>query len=260
MDGVVTATRRRALDAPSRLMERRCLRAAHVLLPYSTRVQAAASAIVDEATPVVVWPSPVRPGPPPASDRTPAALIYAGNPHKKGLDLAVEAWRLAAGESHRLFITGISEEVGRRFLAARGVIPPRSVEWLGQLSQSDYRRLSATVTLYLGASRVDEFATTQLEALLDGALLVTAPSEGPIEALQLAQELDRRLVARDVSAEGLAAAITVALALEPGEQDDYRRRARKLMTRYTRESFDARLRGEVLPLLGLGSASAERPG
>ncbi len=257
IDGTASASRVRGRDVSARLLERRSLRNARVILPYSDRVRDDAAPLAGSQAIWVIWPSPVRAGPPQPSERLTGGLCYANNPHKKGLDLAVQAWTLAGSRSAPLFVTGISASVGRRFLAKRGISAPPNVEWLGHLSESEYRRLSARVLLYVGSSRVDEFATTQLEALMDGALLVTVPSQGPLEALHLAAALDRRMVASGVSAEALAVAIDHALSLPGTERADYRGRAQKLMSRYSTHAFDQCLKDEIVPALGLAQHEQE---
>jgi hypothetical protein len=248
-DGLATATRRQWWGAGSRALERRCLRRAAVLLPYTTAVARDAQTLIGSDRPSIVWPSPVRPGPPPAQERWPAGLCYANNPDKKGLDIAVSAWKLAAPGDHRLLIAGIEPAAGQRFLRARGVDAPSNLEWCGRLPETRYRQLSASVLVHVGSSRVDEFATTQLEALMDGALLVTGPSQGPIEALHLARAIEPRLVAAEMTPEGLAVPIREALRLDSQEREAYRRRAREALEPYTREAFINRLRDEVLPAL-----------
>lgn len=248
-DGLAGATRLRRLDAPSRALERRCLARARVALPYSAAAAGRLERIRPPDRPCLVWPSPVRPGPAPLQQRLPAALCYANDPEKKGLDLAVAAWGRAAPDSHRLLVTGIEPARGRSFVRQRGVSAGTNIQWLGRLSEAEYRRLSASVAIYLGASRVDQFATTQLEALMDGALLVTAPSRGPMEALELARRLDPRLVATAVSVEALVRALEAALAMSVAARADYRARAQTVLRPYSREAFFARLSAEVLPLL-----------
>ena len=248
-DGLTSATSTRWSDAVSRTFERRCLRHARLALPYTERVRSDLPELSEAALNCLVWPSPVRPGVPPVVERLPAGLCYANDPHKKGLDLAVAAWARSAPSSYRLLVTGIKPELGQRFLRDRGIPVPSNVEWLGRVPEHEYRRISASVLLYVGASRVDQFATTQLEALMDGALLVTAPSSGPVEALELARKLDLRLVADSVSADGLASAIEAALTLTESERADYRARARDLLVPYSRAAFVDKLQSAVLPRL-----------
>lgn len=248
-DGLANITRTSWWAAPTRLLERRCLRRAGLLLPYTRAIATAAAPLIEADMPCIVWPSPVRPGPEPASERTPGALCYANDPEKKGLDLAVRAWTVAAPSSHRLFVAGIEPDRARRYLRARKVMIPANVELCGRLPEASYRKLSASVLIYLGSSRVDEFATTQLEALWDGALLVTGPSKGPIEALQLARDLDSRLVAEELTTEALAASVRQALALAPLQREAYRKRARELLEPYSRDAFTHRLHDQVLPAL-----------
>ena len=59
-------------------------------------------------------------------------VTYAGNPDKKGLDLAVSAW-VASGTDGRLIVTGIEAAEARQFLAARSVPIPANVEFAGRI-------------------------------------------------------------------------------------------------------------------------------
>jgi hypothetical protein len=247
-DGLAASTRPDPRDVMTRALERRCLREARLLLPYTDEGAAEATALVPRR-PLVVWPSPVRPGPVWAERRRRGAVCYANNPDKKGLDLAVQAWALAAPVECPLFVTGIDEPTARRFLGQRNVAVPENVRFCGRMPEDEYRGLSASVDLHLGASRVDEFATTQLEALIDGALLVTVPSAGPIAPLSLARELDQELVAPSVSVEGLVVALRHVWDRDDVYRAGYRQRAARLMARFTPDTFRDALRNQILPML-----------
>ena len=62
---------------------------------------------------------------PGAAVRDIAALAYAGNPHKRGLEVLAAAWA-AAGLDGRLVVGGIAAEAGRAWLARHGVPEPRA--------------------------------------------------------------------------------------------------------------------------------------
>jgi hypothetical protein len=217
---------------------------AAILLPWS------AQAVDNPADPrVQILPTPISPGPKPAAQREPAGLCYAVNPDKKGLDIAVAAWAEAAPPTWPLYITGIEADTGLRFLRRRSLTPGENVVWLGRLTPDEHRKLSARVELCLGAARTDEYAAQQLEALVDGAIIVSVPSGGTIASVALARELNPALVATEVSAPGLAVCISRAIKMSELERTDYRARARVLMESHSRANFEHALAERVLPAL-----------
>ena len=231
-----------------RLLERRMVRHAALLLPFSSEDAWPALARAHARTPVAL-PTPVEPHPLVAA-REPIVVTYAGAPEKKGLDLAIAAWKLAAlPEPYRLHVTGIGASAGQRWVAGRGLSEPPGVIWRGKLDRPAHRLLTATAEMYLSASRYEDFGIAQLEALADGALLVTAPSAGRYVALALARELDPALVAAEDSASELASALRHGHDLDPDARIAYRRRAFGLMAVYTRAAFRERLAANVLPVL-----------
>jgi glycosyltransferase involved in cell wall biosynthesis len=179
-------------------------------------------------------------------------VVYAGNPEKKGLALAVDAWSKVAASGWRLQLTGIGAEAGRRHLARHGVAEPPGIEWSGMVAPERYRELLASASVFVSASRHEDYGLAQLEALGAGAALVTLAATGPYPALALARSLDSRLVARDASPEQLARALDVALGMADGERASYANRARDLLRPHSREELRRRLQEEVLPVL-LGS-------
>ena len=139
-------------------------------------------------------PVPVAASGPPAGDRDVAAITYGANPHKKGTDRVLAAWRAARRPGETLVVAGLAGagEDGVRFT---GMIPP-----------AEYRALLRRARAFVTAPRREDFGIAQLEALADGAQLVTTAAPGPYAALPLARALDPRLVGDD-----LAAAIRTAL-------------------------------------------------
>jgi hypothetical protein len=83
-----------------------------------------------------------------------------------------------------------------------------------------------------------------LEALADGALLVTVPSKGPFEALGLARELDPQLVS-----DPLAPAIRHAFELPADQVRGYRERAAALVERFRPEAVQRVISDELVPAL-----------
>jgi hypothetical protein len=115
------------------------------------------------------------------------------------------------------------------------------------LPRGELRALLRRARTFLAAPRREDHGIVQLEALADGAALVTTPSPGPYAALPLARELDPRLVSAD-----LAGAIRLAL---DAPADGYAERAAALLGPYSPEAVDAVVAAELLPRL-LDSASS----
>ncbi|MFL5821318.1 MAG: glycosyltransferase [Solirubrobacteraceae bacterium] len=178
----------------------------------------------------LVVPFPVEPSGPPAGDRDVAAVTYAADPEKKGLDRVLDAWRRARRPGERLVVTG------------RGSGPSLDgVEWAGLVSAADFRALLRRSRLFLTAPRREDYGISQLEALADGCLLVTVPAPGPYAALAVARELDPRLVADDL-APALRAALDDPVA-------GYAERAAEALAPYRREQIDAAVAERLLPRL-----------
>jgi len=244
-------------------LERRRFARARFLLPFGVEPPPALAGLVPPGPAVVALPVPVEPTPATGLPREPLAVAYVGNPAKKGLDLVVQAWALAGSRRLRLVLCGLDPETGRGWLARRGIPEPPGVQWRGRLDYPEYRRLVASSEVLLAASRFEDHGLAQLEALVDGTLLVTVPSAGPYAALPLARGLDDRLVAADVSAPALAAAIRAADALRPAERDRYGERARRLAGGHSALALRERLASEVLPGLladGAGAGDGEPRG
>jgi hypothetical protein len=207
-----------------RPVERRRFAAAPLLLPWSAGALAEAPA---PHGPAVVVPVPVEPSGPPAPERDVAAITYGANPHKKGLDRVLAAWRAARRDGEELLVAGLDgpDEPG--------------VRHLGRLPRAEYRALLRRARTFVTAPRREDHGIAQLEALADGCVLVTAAAPGPYAALPIARELDPRLV-------GDKLAIRVALDdPSPG----YAERARVLLAPFSHAAVDAIVRDAVLPAL-----------
>lgn len=226
--------------------ERSILSGAKALLPWG---RAAANAIPPEAArvPSVVLHVPIAQAPPPA-ERDIDALLYAGYPHKRGLDTALAAWGFAAAPGERLVITGIGRPAAEAWLRRHGAgisIPP-GVEWKGRVEHEEFLALAARSRVFVNASRQEDHGLSQLEALSAGAVLATVPSPGPYEALPLARELAPDLVTGD-----LQSAVRAALDMGEPARADYARRARDLLAPYRPEAVRNVMAEQVLPALGL---------
>jgi glycosyl transferase family 1 len=227
-----------------RPLERRRLHAAPLLLPWSegglNELQGDAPAR-DRA---LVLPVPVAPSGAPEPVRDIAAITYAANPAKKGLDRVLSAWRRARAErppdaGGELLIAGASAQE----LAAAGhpVDPEEGLRVLGALSPPEYRALLRRARVFVCAPRREDYGLAQLEALADGCLLVTTPAPGPYAALPIARALDPRLVDEDLSA-ALRTALEDPLA-------GYAARALDALAPFRREAVDRLVAERLVPLL-----------
>jgi hypothetical protein len=224
-----------------RPLERRRLRQAPLLLPWSAggRDESPVAALGE----TLVLPVPVEGSGPPPGARDIAAITYAANPSKKGLDRVLSAWRRIrqrrAGEGEELLVAGI----GTQELARSGIqiAAGDCVRLTGPLTSTEYRALVRRARVFICAPRREDYGIAQLEALADGCQLVTTPSPGPYAALPIARALDPRLVSDD-----LAAALGAALDSPPG---DYAARAARELEPFSRRAVDRLVAEELLPRL-----------
>jgi glycosyltransferase involved in cell wall biosynthesis len=193
-----------------------------------------------------------------------AAITYAANPTKKGLDRVLAAWKEVCKPGERLVVAGLDGEspgsvgladasrgsssggssggpLGSSSGGSVGGSWGGSVEYVGSLPQESYRALLRRSRVFVCAARREDHGIAQLEALADGCMLVSVPSPGPYVALGLARELDGRLIDDD-----LAAALRTALD-DPVPR--YHERALRLLAPLRRSRIDRLVREELLPLL-----------
>ena len=220
-----------------RPLERRRLREAPLLLPQSDVALLETPAAVSGLRAALVLPVPVEPSGA-HEQRDIAAVTYAANPAKKGLDILFRAWRQVRKKGEELHVTGVQEDE----LRSLGFdIPVEGVRVTGMLSREAYRALLRRARVYVCAARREDYGIAQLEALADGCMLVTTPSPGPYAALPIARELDGRLVDDDVGV-----ALRVAL-------DDptlgYAERATRALAPFSRVEVDRQVAEELLPRL-----------
>jgi glycosyltransferase involved in cell wall biosynthesis len=236
-----------------RPLERRRLREAPLLLPQSEGALREIPASVRKmlgSRDALVLPVPVEPsGPHPRPGATHgggqigvrrdiAAVTYAANPAKKGLDILLNAWRQIRREGEELHVTGVTEGE----LRALGFeVPADGVLVTDTLAHGDYRALLRRARVYVCAARREDYGIAQLEALADGCMLVTTPSPGPYVALPVARELDGRLVGEDIGP-ALRAALDDPAA-------NYVERAARLLAPFSREEVDRQIAEELLPRL-----------
>ena len=189
-------------------------------------------------------PVPVEPSGPPAAVRDIAAVTYAANPSKKGLDRVLAAWRALRGERAE----DGGEELRRRGRLGRAAARRRTAfaagagsPGAGRLVPDEFRALLRRARVFVCAPRREDYGIVQLEALADGCQLVTTAAPGPYAALPLARELDPRLVGDD-----LASALRAALD-EP--LPDYAERAQRALVPFSREAIDRIVAEQLLPRL-----------
>jgi hypothetical protein len=213
--------------------ERTLLARAPLLLPVS---DAALTGAPPHAGRVVVTPIVVEPSGPPleASSRDIAAITYAANPHKKGLDRVLAAWAKARRAGEELYVAGVSD-----------VPAIDGVRVLGTLERSAYRALLRRARVYIASPRREEYGIAQLEALADGAMLVSSETAVPYAALALAREVDARLIGAD-----LAGAIRTAL---DDPRPGYAAAVAPLLEPFSAASVDRVVAEQVLPAL-IGAA------
>lgn len=221
-----------------RPLERRRLSQAPLLLPWSEGGLEEAPARVRTGERALVLPVPVEPSGPPASVRDIAAIAYAANPLKKGLDRVLSAWTRVRRPDEQLYVAGASLPE----LAHAGIsLPTAGVTLTGPLAPADYRALLRRARVFVCAPRREDYGLAQLEALADGCELVTAPAPGPYAALPIARALDPRLVTED-----LGAALRTALD-DPAP--DHCARAASALSAFTRAATDRIASADLLPRL-----------
>jgi hypothetical protein len=221
-----------------RPLERRRLSQAPLLLPWSEGGLEEAPARVRTCERALVLPVPVEPSGPPAPMRDIAAIAYAANPRKKGLDRVLSAWTRVRHPDEQLYVAGASPtEIARADIS----LPSTGVTVTGPLAPADYRALLRRARVFVCAPRREDYGLAQLEALADGCLLVTTPAPGPYAALSIARSLNPRLVSDD-----LGGALRVALD-DPAL--DHSARAVAALAAFTRAATDRIASEELLPRL-----------
>jgi len=216
-----------------RPVEARRFAAAPLLAPWSEGALAEARA---PHAPAIVVPMPIAPAPAGSGARDIAAITYGANPAKKGLDRVLAAWARARRDGEELIVAGLDERAGAPWAARAGAA---GVRFAGMLDRVEYRALLRRARVFATAPRREDYGIAQLEALVEGCLLVTTPAPGPYAALPLARALDARLVAHDLQ---LRTALDDPLA-------GYAERAREAIAPFTPAAVDAIVAERLLPAL-----------
>jgi glycosyltransferase involved in cell wall biosynthesis len=220
-----------------RPVERRRLAEAPLLIPQDAAALAEAGS---PATASVVVPIPVEPsGDGVTEARDVAAITYATNPYKKGLDRVLAAWDVARREGEELVVAGL-----------RGP-DHEGVHYAGTLDHDAFRALLRRARVYVTAPRREDYGIAQLEALADGARVVTTPAPGPYAALPVLRGGAGWVAEPD--ADALGAAIRAALD-DPTDDAVYAERALDAIAAFRRAAVDRTVAEELLPrLLGGGA-------
>ncbi|HEV7162315.1 MAG TPA: glycosyltransferase [Solirubrobacteraceae bacterium] len=222
-----------------RPLERRRLAEAPLLLPWGEGALQEMPPGVIPAERALVLPVAVEPSGLVATVRDIAAITYAANPHKKGLDRVLEAWRSARRAGEELVIAGASVEELER--AGIGGPSGDGARVVGRLAPDDYRAMLRRARVFVCAPRREDYGIAQLEALAEGCRLVTSPAPGPYAALPIARKLDPRLVG-----ENLQSALRVAL---DDPLPDYAERARVAIEPFGPQAVERVVAEQLLPRL-----------
>jgi hypothetical protein len=156
-----------------RPLERRRLRQAPLLVP---KVAGAMAEAGDPRTPSVLVPIAVEPSGT-SETREIAAVTYAADPQKKGLDHVLAAWDQAHLPGEELIVTGLGAPPDGR--------ERDGVRYVGALDTDAFRALLRRAHVYVTAPRREDYGIAQLQALADGCRVVTTPAPGPYAALPL---------------------------------------------------------------------------
>ncbi|MGI8713264.1 MAG: glycosyltransferase [Solirubrobacteraceae bacterium] len=213
-----------------RVVERRRVARAPLLMTMASGSDALAPLGGRRHADTVVVPVAVDSSGPADGVRDLEVLAYTGDPVKRRLDDILAAWRQARREGETLVVAGIERSES---------IP--GVRFAGRLPPVEFRALLRRARVFVTAPRREDFGIAALEALADGAMLVTTPSPGAYPALALARRLDPRLVSEDL-------AVSLRCALD-SPLPDYVTRAAALMAPFHRTAVAATLSQRVLPRL-----------
>ena len=148
-----------------RVVERRRVARAPLLMTMAASAEALAPLDGRPHADAVVVPVAIERSDAAGGPRDIDVLAYAGDPVKRRLDLHPR--RLAAGAARG----GDARGGGDR--AARDAMP--GVRFVGRLAPPEYRALLRRARVFVTAPRREDFGITALEALADGAMLVTTP-------------------------------------------------------------------------------------
>ena len=238
LDAAMAANRPGRHGVWQRPRERWLLRRCPLLVPQSAEAlaevpQPRPAAVV--VPPPVVLPDRVRPW----DERDVAAVAYAADPAKKGLDRVLAAWSRTRRDGEELVVCA----------APAGAVPRvPGVRDAGRLDRAAFLDLLGRARVLVGAPRREDHGLVQLEALAAGARVVTTTAPGAFVALSLLRALEPHAVVADAEdPAALAAALRVALDAPGGALQE---RARALLAdRFAPAAVDRVVAGQLLPAL-----------
>lgn len=170
------------------------------------------------------------------------AVTYAADAAKKGLDRILSAWRQTRAPHEVLLIAGSRD--GGQLADHRG----DGIIEVGRLPREVFRALVRAVGLYVTAPRREDYGLVQLEALAEGARVVTTAAPGPYAALPLVRELWPEQVVEhgdDIAALGRSIRFAIDARPDPIEQ----LRATRAVAPWSRAAVLARVERELVPAL-----------
>jgi hypothetical protein len=177
------------------------------------------------------------------------AVAYVPDPKAKGLDVLVAGWAAAALPATRLEVYGLEPDWARAHLRRSGVPEPETLDLRGTVPAADFRARLRRAHAYVAGARWEDWGQAPLEALADGALLVTVPAGGPYDGLRLARRLDTSLVASEIDGAALGPAIRAAFEMPAEQASAYREQAAELVRPYRSEAVQETVTSELLPAL-----------
>ena len=127
----------------------------------------------------LVVPVPVEPSGAADGRRDIAVVTYAADPPKKGLDLLLAAWRQIRREGEELVVVGMTRREVPLHVGSDAASTP-GVRYMGTLPREEYRDLLRRARVFATAPRREDYGIAQLEALADGAQLVTDSGAGAV--------------------------------------------------------------------------------
>ncbi|MCK9248295.1 MAG: glycosyltransferase [Solirubrobacteraceae bacterium] len=242
LDAAMAANRPGRHGAWQRPRERWLMRRSPLLVPQSA--EALAEAPVPRP-PAVVVPPPIDPGPTPRpwAERDVAAVTYAADPRKKGLDRILAAWARARRPGEELVVCG----------APSGAVPAglAGVRDAGALPSEAFADLLSRARTFVCAPRREDHGLVQLEAIAAGARLVTTAAPGAYVALGVVRSrIPQAVVAAPDDPQALAVAIRRALDVDAAEADrDAAALRRAVVDRFAGARVDRIVATELLPAL-----------
>jgi len=241
LDAAMAANRPGRHGLWQRPRERLLLRRCPLLVPQSAEALAEVPA---PRPPAVVVPPPIAlpDAVAPWQAREVAAVAYAADPRKKGLDRVLPAWELARRPGEELVVCG----------APPGAVPAAAgVRDAGPLPRAAFLELLGRTRALVAAPRREDHGLVQLEALAAGCRVVTTVAPGAFAALPLLRACSPELVVEDPDdPAGLAAALRTALDAPRDPAADDAAGARRLLDeRFGDAAVDRLVRDELLPAL-----------